>query len=63
MDTVPVYKYGNGVGDDETQIGCLDLYTDKPRDRIMVHDFGQVETDVKLQQATVEGQYKIELEG
>jgi hypothetical protein len=61
--TIPVYKLGNEVEDDKTQFGCLQLNTDEPRDHVMAHNFGQVETDVKLQQASVEGHYKIELEG
>lgn len=63
MSVIPVYKLGNEVADDLTQIGCLELNTDEPRDHVMSHNFGQIETDIKLQQATVEGHYKIELEG
>lgn len=63
MITIPIYKLGSEAADDQSQIGCLDLNTDEPRDHIMVHNFGQIETDIKLQQATVEGHYKIELEG
>ncbi len=63
MTTIPVYKLGPEVTDDLSQIGCLDLNTDEPRDHVKAHNFGQVETDIKLQQATVEGHYKIELEG
>jgi len=61
--TIPVYKLGNEVADDKSQIGCLELNTDEPRDHVMSHNFGQIEIDIKLQQATVEGHYKIELEG
>jgi len=63
MVTIPVYKLGNEVADDKSQLGCLELNTDEPRDHVMSHNFGQIETDIKLQQATVEGHYKIELEG
>lgn len=63
MTIIPVYKLGPEVGDDLSQIGCLELNTDEPRDHITAHNFGQIETDIKLQQATVEGHYKIELEG
>ena len=63
VTTIPVYKLGNDVADDKSQIGCLTVNTDEPRDHVTAHNFGQIETDVKLQQATVEGHYKIELEG
>jgi hypothetical protein len=63
MTTIPVYKLGNEVGDDLSQIGCLEREDEKPRDHVKVNNFGQIETDVKLQQSTVEAHYKIELEG
>jgi hypothetical protein len=60
---IPVYKLGNDAGDDASQIGCLKPYMPEPRDRIHSHNYGQIETDVKLQHATVEGHFKIELTG
>ncbi len=63
MVTIPVYKYGSAAGDDQSHIGCLTIVSEKPRERIQVDDFGQVETDIPLRQATVGAHYKIELEG
>lgn len=63
MTTIPVFKLGNDIADTGDKIGCLELEMPQPRDHVRVHNFGQVETDVKLQQSTVEGHYKIELEG
>lgn len=61
---VPLYKLGPDEADDQTKIGCATLDTQKsPRDLIKVSNFGQIEASVKLQQATVEGKYKVELTG
>lgn len=60
---IPVYKYGSDAADDGTQIGCLTIVDEKPRDYVKVNDFGQLETNVRLRMASVEAHYEIELRG
>jgi hypothetical protein len=55
--TISIFKYGNGVDDDQTLLLCMTLMGDKSNP-LQVKDFGQVDTTVRLQQATVEGHYK-----
>lgn len=56
--SIPVYKYGDNVGDDQSQIGCLIIVTEKGED-IEVSRFGQVNPDTKLAQASIDGHYKM----
>lgn len=59
---IPVMKYGNGADDDRTvQLGTLTLQYSRPLDQLKVADFGQIDEVVRLQQATVEGHYRMEL--
>lgn len=52
---IPLYKYGNGVDDDDSQFGCLTLL-DRPTG-IQINHFGQIEQTVRVEQGTVEGHY------
>jgi hypothetical protein len=54
--TISIYKYGNGPDDDQSLLVCMSLMGDK-NNPIKINDFGQVDTTVRLQQATVEGHY------
>lgn len=57
-----IFKYGTGVGDDQSLLACTELLQDK-RDRqlLVISHFGQVAPDKLLQQASVEGHYKLTL--
>jgi hypothetical protein len=58
-----VYKYGTGVLDDQSVLGCLKIVTEsRGKDRIQTNHFGQIGSNTELIQATVEGHYKMELE-
>lgn len=60
--SVPVYKYGKGILDDSTLLGCLTLIQDTgKRERIQTNHFGLLAPDLKLMQSTVEGHYSINL--
>lgn len=69
---IPIYRYGDNkdafgttydpVIDTGTLLGNLQLQQDSSgRDWIETHPFGQIRTDVKLQQATVEAHFRMEL--
>lgn len=62
LDTnIPVYRYGDNVGiDDGSYVGCLIPIHDK-FNRIQVNHFGQIEKSLRLEQATVECHYHMEL--
>ena len=62
-NSIQVFKYGVNVGDDQTLLGCLQLLQDK-RDRqlLVISHFGQLAPDKLLQQASVEGHFKITLD-
>lgn len=58
-----VYKYGNQVEDTGDFLGCLKLIQDvRSRERIQVYRFGQIEEGVKLEQASIEGHYEMNLD-
>lgn len=63
MDTsIFVYKYGTGVEDDDSLLGCLTIVSDsRGKERIQTSHFGQIGPNTELIQATVEGHYKMEL--
>jgi len=58
---IPIFKYGSGVGDDGSSVGCLQLIQKEPRERIAFRYFGRIKPDVPLEQATVEGHYEMSL--
>lgn len=62
LDTdIPVYKYGDNVGIDTGDfVGCLRPIHDK-FNRIQVNHFGQIDKALRLEQATVECHYHMEL--
>lgn len=58
--SIPVFKYGTGVDDDQSLLGCLRLIQDKRgREKVQVSHFGQIDPVTKLMQATVEGHYEM----
>ena len=60
--SIPVYKCGDGPDDDGSLLGCLKLKT-KGKDPFEARNFGQIAQQIRLNQSTVEGHYKIELTG
>jgi len=57
-----IFKYGSSGGDDQNLLGCLELLQDKRERQILaISHFGQIAPDKLLQQATVEGHFKITL--
>lgn len=60
--TIPVYKYGDGVDDDQSLLGCLTLIQDVgKRERIQINHFGQIDASTPLLQSSVEGHYEMTL--
>ena len=55
---IPIYKYGDGTDDDQSQIGCMTL-TKGPgrRDGVQINHFGQIGSDTLLMQSSVEGHF------
>lgn len=54
--TIPIYKKGGGPDDDDELLGCLAL------DRgIKYNYFGDVDKDVRLEQASLLARYRLEL--
>ncbi len=60
MEDICVYRYGDGEHDNQKLLGTLTLRQDK-KTPIRVNNFGQVRTDVKLMQGTVEGTFRMTL--
>lgn len=59
---IVVYKYGNGVDDDDSQIGCLKLVQNiRANELLVISHFGKIKPDLPLLQASVEGHFEIDL--
>lgn len=57
---IEIFRCGNGPGDDDSLLGCLQLIqNDRTRERVVTSNFGQIEPDVKVQQGTVEGHFEM----
>ena len=57
---IPIYKYGNEAGDDESYYGCFKILPlDDLRERVEIAHFGQIDPTIKLLQATVEGHFEM----
>jgi len=53
---VPVYKYGVGVDDDQSFIGCFQLNNTKARG-VNIYPFGQLDKDHRVRQSEVDALY------
>lgn len=55
-DAIDVYRYGNGVVDDQSYLGCL------IRDNVIkFNNFGVTDATVRVQQGTLEARYVMEI--
>jgi len=61
VDIIKVYKYGDGVPDDDSLLGCLRLRDDRNNDTIDLGNFGIIRPDTRITQLTIEGHYRMEL--
>lgn len=58
---IPIYKYGDNTEiDTQELLGCLQLRSDD-QEAIVTSYFGKIETDVVLEQSTVEAHYRLSL--
>jgi len=61
--SITVFKLGNGIEDDQSFVGCLQLLQNAAtRDYVEINHFGQIDAKTKLMQASVEGHYKMVLQ-
>lgn len=59
---ITVYKYGTGPSDDQSVLGCLLLDQNvKRRQNVKVHQLGQIDPNTKLEQASIEASYTMQL--
>lgn len=57
-NTIQIFRFGDGVDDDDSLVGCVNLLGDKEsRERIQTSHFGQVEPETGIFQSSVEGHY------
>ena len=62
--TIGLMAYGTGPDDDQEQWACANLLQDtSKRQHLDIFHFGQIDKQVKLMQATVEGHYETFLTG
>lgn len=55
---IDCYRFGNGPSDDGLWFACLQLIqNERKKERVVVSNFGQVDTSTMLQQGSVEGHY------
>ena len=59
-DRIPIYKFGSGVGDDDSLIGCLTHRKGKAESIRLLH-FGQISRTDRVRQAMVDGRYEMYL--
>lgn len=60
--TINVFRFGDGVDDDGSLLGCMVLIQDRRND-LKINHFGQIDETTRLQQASVEGHYECFLNG
>ena len=59
---IPIYKYGDGVDDDDSLLGCLQLIQDaQGREPILAPLLGQIKPEVPIMQGMIEGHFKMNL--
>ena len=62
VNRIKAYKYGNGINDDDTLLGCYRLMTTRNNDSVDIGQFGIIRQDTRLTQYTIEGHYRMELQ-
>lgn len=55
-NSIEIKKYGNGIDDDDSLLGCLQL-----KGQVRGNYFGQIDTVLRLEQATVDAEFTITL--
>lgn len=55
---LPIMKYGTGGGDDSSLLECATLSDDFP---VRVNNLGQIDKNIRIEQATIEGHYLLYL--
>jgi hypothetical protein len=61
---IPIYKYGDGIDDDQSYIGCMIVpRTADQREATRVSHFGRLEPDKPILQSSIEGHYSFYVTG
>ena len=60
-NNICVFKYGDGVDDDQSFLGTMQLITRPGKEGIIVTNWGQILTNINAFQTTVEGHYRMYL--
>ena len=55
-NTLPIYRYGNGVDDDDSLIGCLQPDT-SVTNNVRVASYGLIDKDQRVKQVSVNGKF------
>lgn len=64
LGPVKVFKYGTGIDDDQSLLGCFVLLRSfDQREALRVCHFGQLDATVPLMRSSVEGHYLMQLHG
>ena len=56
-----IFRYGDGVVDDDTLLGELHLQNRAKSDPVQVNHFGQIDPKYRIEEATVEAEFEIHL--
>jgi hypothetical protein len=60
VEPIPVFRFGGGVEDDDSLIGCLTQRTGFSEPARLIH-FGQVSREDRIRQAVVDGRFEMYL--
>lgn len=60
LEPVPIYKYGTGVVDDDSLIGCLRVKKDR-KEAVRIYHYGQISMEDRIRQSEVDALYGMEL--
>lgn len=60
LSPIPVYRYGTGVDDDKSLVGCL-VNGGSKDDMVRVYHFGQVNKEDRVRQSEVDALYGMEI--
>jgi hypothetical protein len=60
QNPIPIYKYGNGVDDDDSLIGCLRVKKNS-KDSVKVWHFGQIHKTDRVRQSEIDAAYEMDI--
>lgn len=59
LEPIPIYKKGDGVEDDDTLVGCIQVKKGR-HEAVRIYHFGQIDKDTRIRQSEVDALFNMD---